>query len=46
VVITELGEGHLYKMNRDMVIVVAQPGECCAQEIVDITHEVDFDVLY
>ena len=33
------------KMYRHMVIVVAQPGEWCAQNIFDIAYEVDFYVF-
>ena len=32
-------------MDGYMVIVVAQPGECCAQEVLYVSHEVDLDML-
>ena len=42
---TKFREGCLREMGGDMFIIVAQPGEYCAQKVVDISHEVDLDVL-
>ena len=32
-------------MDGYMAIIVAQPGECCAQEVVNVSHEVGVDML-
>ena len=41
----KFGKGCLGEMNRDVAIVVAEPGECSAEKEVNISHEVNFDVL-
>ena len=39
------GERRLAQVDGDVAVVVAQPGEGRAEEIVDVAHEIDLDVL-
>ena len=38
-------ECRLGEMDRDVAIIVAEPGEGSAEEEVDLAHEVNFDVF-